>query len=70
MESAKTQLRAEKEKNSVQTENIRELKSHLDSATSKLEEAKSEVVMAGIQDDEKVAQFKVDVEYIYPKTGA
>nr|XP_033510682.1 uncharacterized protein LOC117275518 [Nicotiana tomentosiformis] len=74
LESAESQLRAAREKASVQVKKIEELQSQLDSAISdkanlanKLKAAKSEVAMANTKADAKVAQYKVDIEAIQAK---
>ncbi|XP_070046743.1 uncharacterized protein [Nicotiana tomentosiformis] len=71
LESAETQLRAAKEKASVQVKKIEELQSQLDLVISnkanlanELEAAKSEVVVANTKADAKVSQFKVNFEAI------
>ncbi|XP_016490783.1 uncharacterized protein LOC107810508 [Nicotiana tabacum] len=69
--STEAQLRAAKEKISVQAKRIEELQSELNSAVSgqeslatELEAAKSQVAVASTKANAKVAQFKVDVEAI------
>ncbi|XP_070045333.1 uncharacterized protein [Nicotiana tomentosiformis] len=68
---AEAQLRTVKEKNLVQAKTIEGLQSHMNSVVSgeenmakELEAAKSEVVVAKIEADDKVAQVKAVVEAI------
>ncbi|XP_070034391.1 uncharacterized protein [Nicotiana tomentosiformis] len=73
--STEVQLRAAKEKTLVQAKKIEELQSQLNSVVfgqenlaKELKAAKSEVVVAKTEADDKVAQFKVDVEAIQAQT--